>query len=40
MENFMVKIECEVISSYRDIITIAVFVDGYLSEIFAVKNTE
>jgi hypothetical protein len=38
MDNLKVKIECEIISNYKDVLTIAVLVDGKLSGIFAVKD--
>jgi hypothetical protein len=38
VKEFAVKIESKIISRYKDILTIAVLVDGELSGIFAVKD--
>jgi hypothetical protein len=38
VKEFTVKIESKIISRYKDILTIAVLVDGELSGIFAVKD--
>jgi hypothetical protein len=40
MDGLKVKIECEIISSYKDILTIAVLVDGKLSGVFVVKDVK